>query len=240
MTKNGRTYGAPLPIATLPSIFRQHPTPMSNRSLDVINVAQRSIAEKDGLFQRCLTSVDRRIKYEESFLNDLVETMFTSLLLRFTGRTKPYNAYAKTMKKERMVPSIVNLDEFLEFMEPTVQRDKGNLSKWISGQHEMAIPKGTKIFHSFSSFIRAVGEELGPTVKKMLEWFGEKGGGRWRAVSELRGMLCRCNNSDTSGVRIFWPTRYLQMLRNCLRIHLVQYCQMVLLLVTEVSWVFLC
>ena len=49
VTKNGRTYGAPLPIATLPSIFRQHPTPMSNCSLDVINAAQRIIAEKDGL-----------------------------------------------------------------------------------------------------------------------------------------------------------------------------------------------
>ena len=61
-----------------------------------------------------LTSVDRRIKYEESFLNNVVETMFTSLPLRFTGRTKPYNAYARTMKKERMVPSIVNLDVFLE------------------------------------------------------------------------------------------------------------------------------
>ena len=73
-----------------------------------------------------------------------METTFSSLLLHFTGRTKPYNAYAKTMKKERMVPSIVDLDEFLEFMEQTVQWDKGNLSKWISGQHEMAIPKGTK------------------------------------------------------------------------------------------------
>ena len=165
MTKNGRSYGAPLPIATLPSIFRQHPTPMSSRSLDVINVAQRSIAEKDGLFQRCLTSVDRRIRYEESFLTDLVETMFTSLLLRFTGRTKPYNTYAKTMKKERIVPSLDDLDVFLEFMEQTVQWDKGNLSKWISGQHEMAIAKGTKTFHNFSSFIRAVGEKLSPTVK---------------------------------------------------------------------------
>ena len=47
--------------------------------------------------------------------------MFTSLLLRFTGRTKPYSAYAKTMKKERMVPSIVDLDVFVEFMEQTVQ-----------------------------------------------------------------------------------------------------------------------
>ena len=64
-----------------------------------------------------------------------------------------------------MVPSIVYLDEFLEFMEQKVPWDKGNLSKWISGQHEMAIPKGTKTFHSFSSFIRAVGQELGPTVR---------------------------------------------------------------------------
>ena len=60
-----------------------------------------------------MTSVDQRIKYKESFLNDLVETMFTSLLLHFTGRTKPYNAYAKTMKKARIVPSIVDLDVFL-------------------------------------------------------------------------------------------------------------------------------
>ena len=86
-----------------------------------------------------------------------------------------------------MVPSIVNLDVFLEFMEQTIQWDKGNLSKWISDQHEMAIPKCTKTFHNFSSFIRAVGEELSPTVKIMLERFGGKGGGRWRAVSELRG-----------------------------------------------------
>ena len=86
-----------------------------------------------------------------------------------------YNAYAKTMKKERIVPSIVDLDEFLEFMEQTVQRDKCSLSKWISGQHDMAIPKGTKTFHSFSTFIRAVGEELSPTVKIMLERFSEKG-----------------------------------------------------------------
>ena len=149
MTKNGRTYGAPLPVVTLPSIFREHPTPMSNCSLDVINVVQRSIAEKEGLFQRCWTSMDKRIKYKESFLNDLVETMFTSLLLRFMGRTKPFNAYAMTMKKERMVPSIGDLDVFLEFMEQTEQWDKGNLSKWISGQHEMAIPKGTK--HSTTS-----------------------------------------------------------------------------------------
>ena len=48
--------------------------------------------------------------------------------------------------------------------------EKGNLSKWIRGQHEMAIPKGTKTFHNFSSFIRAVGEELSPTVKKL--WKG--------------------------------------------------------------------
>ena len=121
VTKNGRTYGAPLPIATPPSVFRQHPTPMSSCSLDIINVAQRSIAEKDGLFQRCLTSIVRRIKYEESFLNVLVETTFISLILQFTGRTKPFNAYAKTMKKERMVPSIVDLDVFIEFMEQTVQ-----------------------------------------------------------------------------------------------------------------------
>ena len=72
VTKNGRTYGAPLPIGTLPSIFRQHPTPMSNRSLDVINVAQRSMAEKDGLFQRRLTSMNQRVKYKELFLDDLV------------------------------------------------------------------------------------------------------------------------------------------------------------------------
>ena len=98
-----------------------------------------------------------------------------------------------------MVPSIVNLDVFLEFMEQTVQWDKGNLSEWISGQHEMAIPKGTKTINNFSSFIRAAGAELRPTVKIMLEKFGEKGGGRSRAVSELRGMLCRCNNSDSSG-----------------------------------------
>ena len=32
-----------------------------------------------------------------------------------------------------------------------------------------------------------------------MERFSETGGGRWRAVSELRGMLCRCNNSDSSG-----------------------------------------
>ena len=52
----------------------------------------------------------------------------------------------------------------------------------------MAIPKGTKTFNSFSSFIRAAGAELHPTVKIMLQKRGGKGGGRWRAVSELRGI----------------------------------------------------
>ena len=58
-------------------------------------------------------------------------------------------------------------------------------------------------------------------LKTDISQAGEKGGGRWRAVSELRGMLCRCNHSDTSGRPDFLATRYLQMLRNCLRIHLV-------------------
>ena len=65
VTKNGRTYGSLLPTVTLPSIFRQHPTPMSNRSLNVINVAQESTAEKDGLFQRCSTSMEQRIKHKD-------------------------------------------------------------------------------------------------------------------------------------------------------------------------------
>ena len=48
--------------------------------------------------------------------------------------------------------------------------------------------KGTKTFNNFSSFIRAAGAELHPTVKIMLEKIGGKGRGRWRAVSELRGI----------------------------------------------------
>ena len=51
----------------------------------------------------------------------------------------------------------------------------------------MATPKGTKTFNNFSSFLRAAGAELHPTVKIMLEKIGGKGG-RWRAVSELRGI----------------------------------------------------
>ena len=52
----------------------------------------------------------------------------------------------------------------------------------------MAIPKGTQTFNNFSSFIRAAGAELYPTVKIMLEKIGGKGGSRWRAVFELRGI----------------------------------------------------
>ena len=33
----------------------------------------------------------------------------------------------------------------------------------------MAVPKGNKTFHNFSSFIRAVGDELSPTIMIMLE-----------------------------------------------------------------------
>ena len=36
----------------------------------------------------------------------------------------------------------------------------------------MAIPEGTKTFNNFSSFIRAAGAELHPTVKIMLEKIG--------------------------------------------------------------------
>ena len=52
----------------------------------------------------------------------------------------------------------------------------------------MGIPKCTKTLNNFSSFITAAGADLHPTVKIMLVKIGGKGGARWRAVSELRGI----------------------------------------------------
>ena len=65
----------------------------------------------------------------------------------------------------------------------------------------------------------------------MLEKLGDKGGGRWRAVSELSGMLCRCCNCDSPGWHDFLAHQILADVEDLFEDPFG---------VTEVSWVFLC
>ena len=77
----GVDHGQPLPTVSLPSIFRQHPTPMSNCTLDIPNVVPRKIAITSSIFTHCLTATDKRIVYQPHFRTDLLQSLFTSLLI---------------------------------------------------------------------------------------------------------------------------------------------------------------
>lgn len=190
----GVDHGQPLPTKTLPSIFRQHPTPMSNRTLDVLNVVQRKIAITSSVFTRCKTATDKRIVYEPNFRADLIQSLFTSLLLRFTGRTHAFHNFALQMEMEIEIPLINDIEGFLAYMERTVDsKPSGSLSIWTSQQHAMSIPQDIKKFAGFSKFIRSAAKHLPDEVDYLLN---KADTSRSEAIIHLRNKLFEwCNNA---------------------------------------------
>ena len=168
---DGKDYATPLKDDSLPALFRLHPTPMSNRALDVVTVEQRRSAIEDGLFDKCDTDPSERIKIGSvgSHLHreHLLDVLFKAVVFRFTGRPNPFRIYSMKRGKKFVLPSCDDLDDFLDFMETTIDPTSKNqtMSQWHSQQHLESIPKETKTMAGFKLFARRVKELLPTTLE---------------------------------------------------------------------------
>ena len=208
--KEGVMFAKPLDDETLPVLFRTHSLPMPNRALDVVAYGQRRAAYQSGLFETFQAERSSRIKFRGADgttrptsvqAQALIDTVFKSLMIRFTGRLNPFQLYSLHKGKGFLLPGVANADEFLRFMKSTFQEGKtGNrtLGQWLTTQHEGSIPSTTKNYTGFVSFIGAVCGHLPGTVTEMLQ-DGDDAAIRSVAVDTLSSMLLTCCKGDTSG-----------------------------------------
>lgn len=208
VTKDGKEYAQPLMDEALPSLFRKHSLPMPNRALDVVTVGQRKAAYEAGLLKEDVGGGNLRVKYKKDIHHDLLlDTLLRSLILRFTGRLSRFRLYAIHKNKQCLLPSLSDMDDFLDFMKSTVpiQSNTGSLGQWMSRQHKGSIPKTTQNYMGFKLFINNVRLHLRTTLSKMLQsnGTGEEHGERRAAIKELEKMLLLCANNDHTGQLLF-------------------------------------
>ena len=197
---NGKSCAMPLlKECDLPDVFRIHPMPMPNRALDVTSIGLRDDLFIDGTFDRCRTGKGDRIKYKQGYRDDLINTMFKSIMLQFTGRLNSFLQYSCfTTQGQSIIPTIRDIKPFLAFVQTTLT-SKGiskGIPRWISDQHKGSIPKGTKVYTGFAQFVTNVGKQLPDVVEEMIDSADKKSRTRYRALIKLRDMLDRCCQTD--------------------------------------------
>ena len=185
----------------LPEVYRTHPMPMPNRALDVISIGLRSELIRDKTFINCRTDVNSRIKYEHAYHKDLTETVFKSIVLRFTGRLNSFVQYSVNMKKETMLPTIADTGEFLNFVRSTLKPNGTSaqtIPRWISEQHAHSIPKETRYFTGFAHFITTIGKTLekGTIIEEMIQNAAIGKTNRSIACALLGNLLQHCSQTN--------------------------------------------
>jgi hypothetical protein len=159
----------PLPTESLPVSLRLHPTPMSNRTLDVNSLFLREVVLASGLFERTNTAVfGERIKYVPELKQDLINFTFQATLLRFTGRVSHFRTYSHFTSAKEMIPIPSQLTSFLNFVELTVKQ-KCTMGQWFSLQHRSCIPRPMEYFPGFKSAFQVIAAEILHIVQLMLE-----------------------------------------------------------------------
>ena len=200
--KNKRRAAQPLMKSSLPISLRLHPTPMSNRAMDVVSKFLRSVAVDSGLFGRTKTDLGKCVSYQHQLFGDLLTLMFQGTIIRFTGRVNAFRNYANHMKKTTKIPTMDDANEFLMFLKMTVERKKTQtLGQWTSGQHKSSIPKTLSDCAQFSKFILVLKDRLPATLEAMLDYKddGTQSDPRKHAVSCLQSMLSECCDGDHTG-----------------------------------------
>jgi len=218
----GREVACPLVNLALGKNLRLYPNPMTNRTLDPNSLWLFCHAVRIGLFHN--HELNKRVVYDPEKMSPMMDTLFFgAILLRCTGRLKPYELYflrkitvtlpAKkraarkhhsghsrdmedptTMPIHRhMLPTMNDLDNFLSFMSSTVA---GNKTDSI-GQWISDQHKGEipKCLHNFDVFSAYIRK-----VKDILPEFlrtvlGERNKPRADVVHELSILLSMCVSS---------------------------------------------
>jgi hypothetical protein len=140
-------------------VLRTTPTPSPIRTYDVATsfyVMQTGMVK--GGYRKPRPDVD---------LPTINNLLFSSLVLRLTGRVSAFAKFSEYMRESKgdprsgaFLPDLEDTEAFLDFVELTTLDDRCSLKNWLSGQHASSIPASVKHYPNFKELVESVAKEL--------------------------------------------------------------------------------